>query len=233
MRFLITATAILSTACGSPDVAGSHSHDGASANAGSDQPTAGPEVLPWSADYDPPLVLDTARVHLEPLAPEHVELDFEALMGSREHLQRTLGWGDWPRVDFTLEENLADLERHWQEFVDREGYAYTVLSPDRSRCLGCVYLVPLPGTADDVAALAFWVIEPELATDLDRHLLESLTRWFDEQWSFRRVVLAENENNVRGRELAGELGFEPSDSEFEALARMRPDNALQVWTRAE
>jgi hypothetical protein len=44
----------------------------------------------------------------------------------------------WPREGFTLEKNLADLEEHQQEFLDREAFTYTVVSLDESRVLGCV-----------------------------------------------------------------------------------------------
>ena len=59
---------------------------------------------PWSSGFTPPQVLNIDSVHLEPLSPVHSELDFAALMSSREHLNRTLRWGDWPRPDFTVEE---------------------------------------------------------------------------------------------------------------------------------
>ena len=81
---------------------------------------------PWSTDFTPPQVLDTDIVHLEALSPVHTELDFAALMSSREHLTRTLHRGDWPHPDFTVEENRVDLQRHWDEFNRREAYAYTV-----------------------------------------------------------------------------------------------------------
>jgi RimJ/RimL family protein N-acetyltransferase len=186
---------------------------------------------PWTAAFEPPQTLDTARVHLEPLAPRHVELDFAALMGSREHLQRTLHWGDWPRPDFTVEENREDLARHWQEFVDREGYAYTVLTPDGSRCVGCVYLEALPGGAPDDVAMAYWVIEPELASDLDRHLLDALGGWFQDAWPWRRVVLLNHPENVRGNEVASALGWSSDASALARLAEARPTETLLVWER--
>lgn len=163
---------------------------------------------PWSLDYQPPLELDTKRVHLEPLAPEHVELDYAALMGSREHLMSTLHWGNWPSEDFTVEENRVDLERHWQEFQGNQAYAYTVLSPDRERCLGCVYLMPSDGEGWEMSAeMAYWVIESELANELDRHLLESLLTWFESDWAFDRVRWMIHEDNGRGLTLAADAGL--------------------------
>ncbi|QDU69013.1 GNAT family N-acetyltransferase [Engelhardtia mirabilis] len=225
MRNPVLSSLLLLAACAAPDIEGREPEPAAAAT--DSERGSGP----WAKSFSPPLALDTERLHLEPLSPEHVELDFAALMGSREHLQRTLGWGDWPREDFTVAENRVDLERHWAEFEAREGYAYTVLSPDRSKCLGCIYLVALPVPADDVAALAYWVIEPELATDLDRHLLESLTAWFERDWPLRRVCLIESAANPRGRALARELGFGPDDGEFGAMTDAGGGDHLLVWTR--
>ena len=118
---------------------------------------------PWSPSFTPPTLLTTERVRLEPLAPRHTERDHAAFMSSREHLRATLNWGEWPRADMTLEENRADLQRHWEEFLRREAYAYTVLSPDGTRCLGCVYINPpdedaaAPEEDGRAATLAYWV----------------------------------------------------------------------------
>lgn len=185
-----------------------------------------PASDPWSADFDPPGLLVTDRVRLEPLAPRHVELDFEALMGSREHLQRTLHWGDWPRADFTVEENRADLERHWGEFERREAYAYTVLAPDGSRCVGCIYLNPmrrddLPDGAQ-AGMLAYWVIEEELANDLDRHLLASLLTWFEDGWPLDLVFFLPHVDDGRGATLLADAGLAELDGS-------RPTHRTFVW----
>ena len=45
-----------------------------------------------------------------------------------------------PSEDLTLEQNLVDLGWHQKEFQLRRSFAYTVVSPDESVCLGCVYL---------------------------------------------------------------------------------------------
>ncbi len=192
------------------------------------------DPAPWfDTRYSPPTELSTSRMHLEPLAAQHVELDFAALMGSREHLQATLRWGSWPRGDFTVDENRKDLERHWQEFVDREGYAYTVLTPDRTRCIGCIYLEPTGTRASPTneAALAYWVIEDELATDLDGHLLAEVIAWIERDWSFDRVVIPTHIDNKRGVAVAARVALQRLDSI--SLTEESPDDAhvIAVWKR--
>lgn len=82
-------------------------------------------------DFAIPAGLETEQFRLRMLCVEDVNKDYEAVM---ETQGRFLSMGyDWPRVGFTIEENLADLEQHQQEFLSREAFAYTVVSPDESR----------------------------------------------------------------------------------------------------
>lgn len=136
----------------------------------------------------------TDRVLLQPLRAAHVELDYDAVMSSAAELRR---WSqtDWPADDFTLAENLADLVRHEREHGERVAFTYTVLTPDAARCLGCVYIKPLPPEARGLFAgakrpadVGFWVRASEVAHDLDRHLLATLREWFASEWAFDRVV---------------------------------------------
>ena len=164
----------------------------------------------WSSAWVPPPPPRTDRLRLEVLGPAWVELDYEALMGSREHLRRTLQWGSWPRANFTLEENRADLDRHLEEFELREAFAYTVLDPDGEECLGCIYLNPARGE-ERSAMLAMWVIEPELEFDLDAHLLRTVVTWLEEEWPMDRLFVLLHEENERGVEVAVAADFTPAD----------------------
>lgn len=183
-------------------------------------PTAAPAavaVSPWSAEFDPPRTLRTWRMALEPLTLDHAELDYAAFMGSREHLRETLQWGSWPSDDATVEENRADLERHWREHQANEAYTYAVLTPDRSRELGCVYLKPLPegeNVPEDIAALArpgvrvaYWVVEDSLDDDFDAYLVQRLTNWLRSDWRFRSILMPIHTNNPRGMTIARNHGY--------------------------
>jgi hypothetical protein len=172
---------------------------------------------PWSEGFAPPERLRTRQMALEPLKPEHAELDYAAFMGSREHLRRTLQWGNWPGDDATVEENRADLERHWREHQANEAYTYAVLAPDRSRSLGCVYLKPLPQGEQVPTAIAnlprpgvriaYWVVEDSLANDLDHHLVQRMTRWLRSDWGVRTILMPIHRNDARGMRIAEELGY--------------------------
>ena len=141
--------------------------------------------------------LETADFQLQPLTPAHVEIDYEAVMSSREMLNLWSG-SRWPAPDFTLAENLADLEWHDREHRRRIAFTYTILNPAGSKCLGCLYIRPLselatqnpevlPTTLPNEAIYRFWVRSSRLADRLDQRVLPALITWFDEQWDFPRV----------------------------------------------
>jgi RimJ/RimL family protein N-acetyltransferase len=123
----------------------------------------------------------------------------------------------------TVEQNRRDLERHWDEFETHKGYAYTVLRPDGSKCLGCVYISPVKDNPD-AAELAYWVIESELATDFDKHLLATLLDWFRATWPLDSVVLSHHQDNKRGIAIAEAQGLTRSD-------RADEDHAAFTWRR--
>src|SRR5262245_61939742 len=112
---------------------------------------------------------------LKPLTPAHVEMDYAALMVSKDML-RSWGGSTWPDDDFTVADNLKDLERHHREHESRVALTFTVMNPAETECLGCVYLNPLESllrytkgaeelasVGGHVAYVAFWVKEPRLA----------------------------------------------------------------------
>jgi RimJ/RimL family protein N-acetyltransferase len=138
------------------------------------------------ADFDVPPMLETERFRLRMLSVDDVELDYEAVIESRELLHAMYG-GPWPREGFTLEENLRDLERHQQEFLDRKAFAYTVVSLDESRVLGCLYINPARGTDAD-AEVRMWVRQSEYDKGLDAVLFQAVRDWLASAWPFASVA---------------------------------------------
>lgn len=113
------------------------------------------------ADFSPPTRLDHAAFRLRPLGPEHNERDHAAWMSSLDHIRGTPGYPDgrWPEP-MSLEQNLADLQRHHDHFRDRLGFTYTVLEPDGpvevADVIGCVNIYPDDEPGSDVY-LQSWV----------------------------------------------------------------------------
>jgi hypothetical protein len=119
------------------------------------------------------------------LSADDAEKDYEAVIESQELLHRMFG-GPWPRPGFTLEENLADLERHQQESLSRQAFAYTVVSLDEKRVLGCVYIDP-PETTGSDAVVAMWVRQMEYDKGLDKILFNTVREWINSDWPFKKV----------------------------------------------
>jgi hypothetical protein len=136
------------------------------------------------ADFEVPAVLETGHFRLRMLSVDDLEKDYEAVIESRDLLHAS--GSTWPREGFTIEENLADLEWHQQEFLNRESFAYTVVSLDESRVLGCLYINPVKsGQAD--ARVHMWVRQSEYDKGLDPILFQTVKAWIASDWPFETV----------------------------------------------
>jgi hypothetical protein len=135
--------------------------------------------------FDPPTTLVTEGFVLEPLGPQHNDSDYEAWTSSMDHIHATPGFEDasWPR-EMTLDENLADLERHAREFEQREAFTFTVLEPRSSRVIGCVYIYPSDRSQND-ADVRSWVRATH--AELDDPLRHGVAAWLARDWPFRSV----------------------------------------------
>ena len=139
-------------------------------------------------DFEVPRGLETSEFVLEPLGPEHNERDYDAWTSSMEHIAKTPGFpdGSWPR-DMTLDQNRADLQRHADDFRNRDGFTYTVLDPSGRDVVGCVYIYPLRDR-DDAASVLSWVRKSH--AHLDAPLWRAVTRWLESNWPFAAVEYA-------------------------------------------
>jgi hypothetical protein len=142
-------------------------------------------------DFIVPEKLETEKFRLRMLTVEDVEKDYDAVMSSREHLRSLASQEDeedtWPEENMTIEEDLADLARHQDEFLKREAFVYTVMSLDESICLGCVYINP--GEKKDFdTEIYLWARESELKSRLEELLFETVKNWIVEKWPFNKVA---------------------------------------------
>jgi RimJ/RimL family protein N-acetyltransferase len=139
-------------------------------------------------DFDVPRRLETPQFVLEPLSPEHNVQDYDAWASSVEHIRATPGWEDsrWPR-EITPEENLADLERHADDFRKRTGFTYTVLDPESRAVIGCVYIYPLRDGDHDARVMS-WVRASR--AELDGPLWRAVSDWLASEWPFGSVEYA-------------------------------------------
>jgi len=104
------------------------------------------ESRPWLPDgfRHPERVELECGMHLRPIRAADFQIDYPAVMGSRERLWAKYGeaWG-WPPATMTPEQDREDLMHHEREIAAQETFNYAVLNFDESRLFGCIYLVVL------------------------------------------------------------------------------------------
>jgi len=147
------------------------------------------------ADFAVPDRLTAEDFRLEPLGPQHNAADYAAWTASIGHIQATPGFAGtgWPQ-ELSLAENLRDLERHAQDFAERRGFTYTVLSTSTGEVIGCVYIYPPRGedpgggAGEQHAAVSSWVRADHAA--LDPVLYHAVRAWLERDWPFRSIEYA-------------------------------------------
>jgi hypothetical protein len=147
------------------------------------------------ADFAVPDGLTAGEFRLEPLGPQHNAADYAAWTASTDHIQSTpgfAGWG-WPH-EMSQADNLGDLKRHAQDFAERRGFTYTVLSTGTGEVIGCVYIYPAredgPGgtEAGRRAVVRSWVRADRAA--LDPVLYHVVLAWLERDWPFHSIEYA-------------------------------------------
>ncbi|MCM4076475.1 2-hydroxyacid dehydrogenase [Paractinoplanes hotanensis] len=140
-------------------------------------------------DFEAPTGLRAGRFELVPLGPEHNERDFQAWMGSFDHIKKTPGFTEypWPYV-MTPEDNEKDLKQHAEDFKRRTGFTYTAMID--GVIAGCVYIYPLNGRPGQ-AAVRSWVIQDHAGLDIELYRL--VNEWINAVWPFERVEYAPRE----------------------------------------
>jgi hypothetical protein len=131
-------------------------------------------------DFDVPAGLETDRFRLRMLSVRDVVPDLEAM-----HDRVAPDGTHRGAPGLTLEQNLVDLGWHEKEFQLRRSFAYTVVVPDESRVLGCVYLYPADDADVDVH---LWVRRDAWEAGLDPELEQAVRSWVDERWPFSTAV---------------------------------------------
>ena len=133
-------------------------------------------------EFTVPSKLSTADFTLRMLSIDDVDKDYEAVTSSAARLSKVWPDSGWP-AGLTLKQNLIDLGWHEKEFQNRSSFAYTMVAPDESQVLGCVYFYPTAKAGHD-AEVFLWVRESEAAADLDNELFEVVQHWLESDWPF-------------------------------------------------
>lgn len=139
-------------------------------------------------DFDPPESLLTQHLKIRPLTVSDAELDYRAVMGSRDHIRGVFGPDDdWPSEDLTLEDDIRALKNHETEHKRKAAFTYTVMNHDESECLGCVYIIPVHMNEFD-AQIYMWATKDAYEKGWDTELYKELRTWIAEKWPFDKVA---------------------------------------------
>ena len=149
----------------------------------------------WSRGYRPDFEhpervdLPTGH-HLRPIRETDVDIDYPAVIGSREHLWATFG----PRVGLAA----GDDDVRARPRRSRPPRARSRASTSRSTtpcstrtnriCFGCIYVDPPERVGAD-ADISWWVVDDELGGSLDAALDDFVPRWIAAAWPFAQPRL--------------------------------------------
>ncbi|HKN95198.1 MAG TPA: hypothetical protein VJU60_12755 [Thermoleophilaceae bacterium] len=145
--------------------------------------------LPEGFEHPERVDLPTGH-HLRPIRADDVDIDYPAVMGSRERLWEKYGeaWG-WPPAHMTRSADREDLAHHEEEIAAHETFNYAVLDGAETKLLGCVYIDPpdsrSPSGSD--AVVSWWVVDEFVGSELERELDSFVPRWLADVWQFRNV----------------------------------------------
>jgi hypothetical protein len=144
--------------------------------------------MPWLPDgfQTPARVELPTGHHLRPIRAEDVDLDYPAVMGSRERLWSIYGpaWG-WPPATMSVEQDREDLAHHEAEIAAQQSFNYALFDADETALLGCVYIDPPEKVGAD-AEVSWWVVDPLVGSDVERVLDALVPRWIAADWPLTR-----------------------------------------------
>lgn len=144
-----------------------------------------PNLIPESEPV--PQRTETAEFVIRPLTISDVDMDYEAVMSSRDRIRGTFGLTDeWPSDDLTHEQDSIDVAWHHKEFQRRDAFTYAVTNTDETIQFGCLYVQPTD--TDHDTAVYFWVANAAVERGLQDEIESHIRDWIAESWPFSDVA---------------------------------------------
>jgi len=140
-----------------------------------------PAWLPAQWQHPTEVRLATGH-HLRPVRASDVDLDYPAVMGSRDRLWATYGaaWG-WPPATMTREQDRQDLAEHEDEIASHRSFNYALFDTRETQLLGCVYIDPPERVGAD-AEISWWVVDELRGGPVEACMDETVPRWIERDW---------------------------------------------------
>jgi hypothetical protein len=135
-----------------------------------------------------PDLLVTQNLFVRPLRVTDAELDYQAVMGSINHIRGVFGPDDdWPQETLTLQDDINALMNHENEHECRTAFTYTVMNHAQDNCLGCIYILPIHSKQYD-AQVFFWLTKDAYDLGYENELYTAIQNWLKSSWSFKEVI---------------------------------------------
>ena len=166
-----------------------------------------------------PIRLESTDFVVHRQRPSDNELDFDAVMSSKEILRE---WSDseWPEDDFSLEQNGQDIAEHIADHEQNSDYGFSIFSPDENRLLGSLYLnavgpllenyptepVTLARLLEFDVRVEYW-LRAGVSPDLEMRFVRAVIGWLETAWWFERPVFGTRKDMTSRRRLYGEIGM--------------------------
>ncbi|MFF7637120.1 N-acetyltransferase [Kitasatospora sp. NPDC008050] len=124
--------------------------------------------------------------HLRPIKAADTDIDYPAVMGSRERLWSIYGPAfGWPPASMTYEADRIDLARHEAEIAAHQSFNYALLDTAQTALLGCVYIDPPTRVGAD-ADVSWWVVDELVGGEIEEALEALVPSWIAADWPFAR-----------------------------------------------
>lgn len=141
------------------------------------------------SDFVPPTLIKDDYLARK-LTAKDVYLDFIAVKSSEDIIKQTRG-GSWPDSTLTFEDDLIDLAWHQREFENLSSFAYTIMSKDQTKCLGCIYIYPMGFRSqvegDYDADVSWWITEEMYKSGRYTEVSNDIKQWIEKFWPFKKV----------------------------------------------
>ncbi|MBC7928121.1 MAG: twin-arginine translocation pathway signal protein [Bryobacteraceae bacterium] len=123
---------------------------------------------------------------LVPLGPEVAKLDYDAYMGSIDHIRPLMG-GNWPRPELTMADQTKDMAGEKAQWDSRKSFPYAVLNSDETKEYGCFYIRPSNKQGYDAVA-SLWTTKDQADKGFDVQLHKDMKAWLASAWPFTKVA---------------------------------------------
>jgi RimJ/RimL family protein N-acetyltransferase len=145
-------------------------------------------------------VLQTERLELEPVSPNHAESLFQAVLDSRPELLPWMPWAREPSLEATRHQT-ANSPRAWRE--DGE-FHFCLVERETHAVLG---VAGLNRNGEGSAELHYWIRSDHTRRGLTTEACRALVDWARRTLELERLTLWAGRDNTASRRVAAKLGF--------------------------